>query len=82
MATSLQSAGDGFWGLWRSIVTCPPRTLATGLKMRIAPPAGTFGDDKGATGLMIRCRAWDATSVDVKVWDGQNDGEWTGWAEV
>jgi hypothetical protein len=74
----------GFWGGWSTLQYCPPGHMVTGLNMRIESPQGAFSDDEGASGLIIRCRAWGvgmAPAVqDVTVWTG-TAGSWTGVVE-
>ena len=49
--------GTAPFGEWRPAVNCPPGYLVSGFNLASGPRGG---DDLGATGLMMRCKAWGA----------------------
>ena len=54
------SPGDGWWGDWSDLVTCPKGTGIVGFKTRVEPNYGngryaTEGDDTALNDVMFQC---------------------------
>ena len=80
--TETFTVGEQIWGDWKTPVQCPAGFYVSGVNIALQPAQGTFSDDQGATGLMMRCTAWKtdfpAATSDITI-QAKGAGNWQGW---